>query len=262
MDIILKGIVVGVGNIIPAISGSSFLIMFNLYDKVLLSISNIFKDFKKNILFLIKLLLGILIGVFMFSNIISFSLNNFYIETSFIFSGLLLGTIPCLFKKINPNDKNIFNIIFFLLTFSIGVSLLFLKNNYLITINFTNFTIFLMGFILAIATIIPGVSSTVIFSILGFYKIYLRSINTLNSKILIPLIIGFILGVFLLSKLLTYLLNKYYNYTYYAIIGFAISTIPVLIPNDLTLNFNLLFYIILSIISFFVVIGLDKLNNN
>ena len=98
--------------------------------------------------------------------------------------------------------------------------------------------------------IIPGISSTVILSILGFYNIYLISINTLNINYLIPIFIGIALSIFLLSKLFNFLLNKYFGYTYFAILGFVISTIPGLINYKIILNNDLIIGLILSIIAF------------
>ena len=100
--------------------------------------------------------------------------------------------------------------------------------------------------------IIPGISSTVILSILGFYNIYLISINTLNINYLIPIFIGIALSIFLLSKLINFLLNKYFGYTYFAILGFVISTIPGLINYTISLNNDLIIGLILSIIAFII----------
>ena len=100
--------------------------------------------------------------------------------------------------------------------------------------------------------IIPGISSTVILSILGFYNIYLISINTLNINYLIPIFIGIIISGFFLSKIINFLLNKYYGYTYFAILGFVISTIPGLINYKITINNDLIIGIILAIVAFFI----------
>lgn len=74
--------------------------------------------------------------------------------------------------------------------------------------------------------IIPGISGTVLLTILGMYQTYLTAINDLNLALLIPIALGFALGIFMLSKVINYFLNKFYGETFFAILGFTIATIP------------------------------------
>ena len=93
----IKGIFVGIFNIIPGLSGSALLIILNLYEKCLEAISNIFKKPKENIIFLLPIGIGVLLGTFIFSKVILYFLNTYREATLLIFSGFLLGTIPLLF---------------------------------------------------------------------------------------------------------------------------------------------------------------------
>ena len=76
----IKGFFVGIANITPGISGSALLVSLNLYEKCINSISNIFKDFKKNFTFLLPITLGVFIGTFLFSNIIFYFYNNLFVH--------------------------------------------------------------------------------------------------------------------------------------------------------------------------------------
>ena len=73
----IKGLVGGIGNIIPGISGSALLIILGIYKDIVSAISNLFKDFKRNFLFLLPIGMGIICGTFLFSNIISSSLDKY-----------------------------------------------------------------------------------------------------------------------------------------------------------------------------------------
>ena len=120
-------------------------------------------------------------------------------------------------------------------------------------INIKNYILlFNTGILIASSTIIPGISSTVLLSMIGMYGIYINAINTINITILFPIIMGFLVGGFILSKIITKLLNKYYGYTYFAILGFTISTIPALIKTKLVLDQNLIIGLILAIIAFYL----------
>ncbi len=224
----IKGIIVGVYNIIPGLSGSAILVAFNLYEKCLKAISDFFKKPKQSFILLFPIASGIIIGTYLFSNIIVYLLNNYPLKTYTIFTILILTTIPHLFKESIKYGFKAKYLIPFFITFLIGILFVFLdiKNlNYTINYSFLSILKYLfIGIILSISTVIPGISSTVLLSILNLYGIYIYSISTLNLFILFPIFIGFIITTFFISKLINFLLKKYYSYTYFAILGFCLST--------------------------------------
>ena len=195
----IKGIIVGIYNIIPGLSGSAMLVAFNLYEKCLKAISNFFKDPKQSFIFLFPITSGIIIGTYLFSNVIVFLLNNHPLTTYTIFTVLILTTIPHLFKESIKYGFKVKYLIPFFITFLIGILFVFLdiKNlNYTTDYNFLSILKYLfIGMILSISTVIPGISSTVLLSILNLYGIYIYSISTLNLFILIPILIGFIITI-------------------------------------------------------------------
>ncbi len=228
----LLSILVGIFNITPGLSGSCLLIIFNLYSKCLEAISNIFKDFKKSFTYLFPIGLGILIGTVLFSNVIFYLVTNYKTITYLVFASFIFATLPSLFKTATKEGFKITYIIPFLTTFTIGLFLMFWKVQNVISMQEDLFLqFFIIGLILAFSTIIPGISGTVIFNILGVYEMYLQAIKSLNFKFLIPMGLGLLIGGFILSKILTLLLKKYYGYTYFAILGFTISTLPILLFN-------------------------------
>lgn len=251
----LKGVAGGIGNIVPGLSGSALFIILGVYDKCINAISNLFNDFKNSFLYLFPIGCGILCGTFAFSNIIEISLNKFPLATSIIFVGFMIGTLPSLFKQAYKEKFKIQFTIPLIITFCIGVSLLFYKNNFYFKLdNLNHYTLILIGFIIAIATIIPGISSTVLLNIIGMYETYINAINTLNIKILFFILIGVFIGFIFLSKLINLLLKKYYSYTFYAILGFVISTIPALLTENIILNKEFFIGILLSIIACYLTI--------
>lgn len=251
MKNLLKGILAGIGNIVPGLSGCSLLIIFNLYEKCIEAISNIFKDFKKSILFLLPIGIGVLIGTFTFSNIIKYCLENFLTPTSIIFASFVLGTLPTLFKHATKKGFQKKYIFPFIITFTIGIFLLTIEPNITSTYKNENLiNLILIGIVVASSTIIPGISCTVLLSLIGAYTIYINAISTLDLSILIPVGVGFAFGAFILSKIINYLFKNYYGYTYFAIIGFTLSTIPALINTKLFFNTELIISIILGILAF------------
>lgn len=252
----IKGIFVGIFNIIPGLSGSALLIILNLYEKCIDAISNIMKKPRENILFLFPIGIGILLGTFLFSKIILLLLENYPTQTFIVFTGFLLGTIPHLFKEATKKGFKDSYIIPFLFTLSLGIIMLFFDTediSYQINYDFLSFIkYFLIGILLCLSTIIPGISSTVLLSLFNLYGIYIYSISSLNLFVLIPTITSLLLTTFILSKLINYLLNNYYGYTYFAILGFTISTIPSLITFNITFNTSFIISIFLGLLAFFI----------
>lgn len=252
----IKGIFVGIFNIIPGLSGSALLIILNLYEKCINSISNIFKKPKENILFLFPIGLGIILGTFLFSKIILLLIERFPSQTFIVFTGFLLGTIPHLLKEATKKGFKDSYIIPFLITLSIGIIMLFFNSKDIsYEINYDSLSFikyFSIGIILCFSTIIPGISSTVLLSLFNLYGIYIYSISSLNLFVLIPTLTGLLITTFIISKLISYLLKNYYGYTYFAILGFTISTIPSLISFNINFDTSFLISLILGFIAFLI----------
>lgn len=102
MKDIIFGFLIGIGKIIPGVSGSVIAISLGVYEKMVEAVSNIFN--KKNMFFLLKIGLGLIISIALFSKLIVFIINNYYINTMFIFSGVILGSVIMIDKKINKKN--------------------------------------------------------------------------------------------------------------------------------------------------------------
>ena len=252
----IKGFFVGIFNITPGLSGSVLLVVLNLYEKCINEISNIFKTPRKSIIFLTPIAIGVILGIFSFSNIIYLLINSYKKETFIVFTGFIFGTIPHLIKESTRNGFKESYLISFIITLLIGITMLFFKPTFIsynIDYNFLSILKYIfIGFLLSLSTIIPGISSTILLSIFNFYGIYIISITKLNLLVLCPIFIGFIIMTFILSKFISYLFKNYYGYTYFAILGFTIATIPTLLDFNIIISTNIIISIFLSIIAFLI----------
>lgn len=230
-----KGILIGSGAIIPGISSGVLCIIFGIYEKLLDSIIHFFINVKKNIKFLLPIVIGVAIGVLIFSNFLNYFLINFPIQTKSIFIGLILGSVPSLIKE--SKKKTDFKPIFLLYTlfaFLFGILLVILENYIPNTKPGSSFNfsyLMISGFIMSVGIIVPGVSSTIILMLMGVYNVYLSSISTLYFPVLIPMGLGLIVGCFIFMKITDFLLNNFYEKTFYSIIGFSLGSILVLMPD-------------------------------
>lgn len=249
----LMGIAIGAGAILPGISSGVLCLIFGIYEKLLDSILNFFKDIRKNLKFLFPIILGGFFGVLTFSKILDFFFINYESLTKSIFVGLILGCIPSLIKQANYNNKSIkkSNLIFLIIAIFLGILMVILENNSYISFSKNyNFTYLIFaGFMMSIGVIVPGVSNTIILMLLGVYNIYLSAIANLNISILFPFAIGLLVGCFIFMKITKFLLDNYHSQTLYAIIGFTIGSIFVLLP-DFSFNIETLFYLVIILLSF------------
>lgn len=246
INILIKGIIIGIAKIIPGLSGSLVMISFNLYDKAIEALTNFFTNTKKNFIFLTNLSIGILIGIIFFSKVISYLLTNNSLYTFILLIGLIAGGIPTIYKEVNIKK----DYIIIILSFIISLIVLYLpRNNYYIIKNtYEDVIIFIIsGFIEAIGTIVPGISSTALLLLIGVYDYYLNILSNIlnitilktNLILLISFTIGLFIGSIIITLLINYLLKHHRKQTFASILGITLSTILILLINKLTLIINL-----------------------
>lgn len=270
--LILKGLIIGAGKIIPGVSGGMLAITLNVYDQGIDAISNFFKNIKRNFTFLFTISIGILVSVFAISKLIKISLNYFYLPTMLLFIGMIIGGIPPIIKEAKQ-EKSIKNIIIMLIPFILVFFMSSLSHNLGSSIyRKPNFgSLILVGLIDSATMIIPGISGTAILMMLGYYDMIIESLSLLNNLslfipnmiVLIPFAIGIVLGIIVLSKIINYLLIKYRGSCYYAIIGFSISSILLLLGETLKNNYNFLEITVsmaLLLIGYFISSKLEKIH--
>lgn len=229
-----KGILIGIGKILPGVSGSLIAITMKLYEPLLEHISTIFKNPKKSIKFLFPILSGILFSILTFSNILKILINKYYFLILLLFIGLIIGSTEFTFDEFkNKKTQKITLFITILLT-------TLLINKLSININLENniFTYILLGLIEILSTIIPGISGTAIFIILKKYELVLEILsNPLNNiNILLPFLFGILIGLLSITKLITYIIKKHPNIFKITIKAFQLSTLILMYLKTLQLN--------------------------
>ena len=168
MSLIIKGIIVGIGKIIPGVSGSMLAISLGIYEPLINSINNFFCEPEKNAKFILKICLGIIISIILFSKIILKCLDNYYIITMFFFLGLIIGSINDI--KTNIDNKNILWVIIpFIIVLVLGFTNI--DNDIEITNKYLSIIYYIViGFVDAVTMVIPGISGTATLMMLGAYN--------------------------------------------------------------------------------------------
>lgn len=265
---ILKGILIGITNLIPGISAGTCIILLKIFD----TYNNLKTNKLKQFSFVFKIFLGIFIGWIIFSKILDYLFSNYYIMTIYFFIGLVLFTLPIFIRdKINFNKLNTKYILLgVILIIIIGIiKNIITTNSNIPNLDDINFFIiidmFIIGLISGFITIIPGISGSMFLLIFGKYYTYQSYLANFSFKvtIIIPIIFmvtGLIIGSFISFKLTNFLLTKYNFFTLNIIIGFIIGSIIILIPIT-SYNLSTIFHSIIGLISSFIIIKLYNFIN-
>jgi putative membrane protein len=242
---IIVGFSIGLSVIIPGISGSTIAMVLKVYDKLMYSFSNVFKRFKDCILFLIPIIFGIGVGFILGFILVKALLEVFPFITICFFVGLMIGTYPILFKEIK--GEKVTNKKVGLFTFGILIPLCFAltsvfagASNTLVDIGIGHYALFLViGILVSLTQLVPGLSATALLMILGYYTALINGISrTIFSNIRLMLVyvvmvVGFVIGTLLFSKIIDKLLNNFRKPFFFTICGLSVgSIISVFLGND------------------------------
>ena len=280
----IKGIFVGVANVIPGVSGGTMAVSFGIYDKLVGSISNLFKRFKECVKTLLPIVLGMAFGIISFTFVIPYMLSHIPFITACIFTGLILGGIPALVKNLKAYNSepvktpNYVNLIVFILLLAISLIMPFINGDkesgmLLSATPSTMITVVFMGMIAAAAMVIPGVSGSLMLMILGYYfgiitavRDFISALKNFDVKVMVdrglilaPFAIGCLAGLFLISKLISWLLERFPLATYWGILGLvAASPISVFykVHEEYPLDGTPVLSIVIGIISMIAAIAL------
>lgn len=265
MLLFLKGIVVGIGGVAPGLSGSVLLIIFGLYRQTLDHLGTVLKDFRRKIRFLLPLLLGMGVGVLLFSNVIDFCLERFEMPTRFCFLGLILGTLPMVWKEVRRDGLRPWH---YGLTAAVAAAGFFL-----LTAEGAGFPQItepalwqsvVLGVAVAATAIVPGVDPAVFLSTLGLYEVYVDSLANLDLGVLGPMVLGLLAGAVGISFLMSRLFARFYTPTYCVIFGIFLAMIPNMLTGSCVLGWNgrSLCSVLLAVLGFGVSYWLGDLENN
>jgi len=240
---ILKGVVIGIANIIPGVSGGTMMVAMGIYDKLIHCITHLFSEFKKNILFLAPIAVGMILAVIGSSFTIEKLFLYFPFQTSLLFVGLVVGGLPAMWKNVKGKKITFGHGIVFLAFFLLVTLMALLGdaegNAVTLSLDIVSMLkLFLVGTIAAATMVIPGVSGSMVLLLIGYYTPILSAITDFISAalsfdmaailtgvvILAPFGIGIVIGVFAIAKLIEIIFNKFPLYAYWAIIGLIVAS--------------------------------------
>lgn len=259
MEVFFKGLWIGGTMTVPGVSGGTMAILVGIYDRLIGAVSGLipkngnrkvcWKEYRKtalhNLLFLTVFLLGAGLGMLLFAKLISGLLEQpvagSYVR--FFFLGAVAGGIPLILASSKVKKFSTWLIFLPIIGAGLVYGLTFLPEEMFSLEAAGGIGAFLLklvgGIILAIALVLPGVSASQMLYTLGIYEELLACIGDFRVVPLIPLGIGTVLGILLITKTLDMLMTKYPKQTFLIIFGFILGSLPELFPQDAEGNYLL-----------------------
>jgi len=227
---ILQGALIGLGAVLPGISGGVLCVVFGIYKPVMEFLADPFRKFKTHVPILFPSGVGLIIGFLGIAKVLSFFLDKYPTQSVCLFVGLIGGMLPSLFREAGEQGRNKFSFI----SLAIAAAFIFALLTGLKVLNVTiegNFGWYIFcGVCLALSVIAPGMSFSTLLMPLGLYEPFVAGIGNFDFSILIPAGIGALATVILFAKAIDSLFKHHYSVSFHAIVGVVIAATIMIIP--------------------------------
>ncbi|MBQ7924722.1 MAG: DUF368 domain-containing protein [Lachnospiraceae bacterium] len=227
---ILQGSLIGLGAVLPGISGGVLCVIFGIYKSIMELLSDPVRNFKTHVPKLLPVIIGCMIGFLGIANVLSFLLEKYPAPSVCLFIGLIGGMLPSLFKEAGEQGRSRASYIAMYLSMAAIFCLLVVLK--ILSVEITpNFIWYLFcGFCLALSIIAPGMSFSTLLMPLGLYEPFVAGIGHLDFGILIPGGIGALATVIFFSRAVNALFTNYYSVAFHGIVGIVIAATIMIIP--------------------------------
>ncbi len=248
----LRGMVIGLANIIPGVSGGTMMVSMGIYDTLIHCITHLFKEFKKSILTLLPYAVGMVLAIGGLSFALKWAFAVYPLPTNTLFIGLILGGLPAILRQVKGKKKGAVGAVLFVVFFALIIVMQIFQSEHVATITLSFgevIKLFMLGAVASATMVIPGVSGSMILKLLGYYEpVVTVAIPGLisglahgewaavgaNVGILLPFGLGIVVGIFAIAKLIEVLLARWEGQTYCAILGLVTaSPVAILMATEM-----------------------------
>jgi len=241
---VVQGCIVGIGAILPGVSGGTLCYAFGIYNPIIEVLSHPFKGIKKYWKMLIFVFLGVGVGFVGFAGVTNWLLGLNEGVVLCVFVGLIAGTLPDIWKDAGEKGRNKFSIIALLVSFAAITAVFYIFKNVLALTIEPNFIGWLLcGLLWGLSFIVPGFSSSTLLLFFGIYEKMSEGISRLDFSVLIPLGIAMLATLLLFSKLMEFVFDRFHSVVSHCVLGFVVATTLMILPSFNTSFVNILVYI-------------------
>lgn len=227
---ILQGALIGLGAVLPGISGGVLAVIFGVYQPIMECLANPMKGVKKHLKLLMPIGIGVVVGFLGIAKVLAFLLDRYPNPSVCLFVGLIAGMLPSLYREAGEQGRNRNSFIALGAAFAVVLALLVTLRVIQLAI-VPNFAWYLFcGFCLALSVIAPGMSFSTLLMPLGLYTPFIDGIGNIDFGVLIPGGVGALLTVILFSRAVDSLMKSHYSVMFHGIIGVVVAATLVIIP--------------------------------
>lgn len=227
---VVQGAFIGLGAVLPGISGGVLSVIFGIYKPIMELLSNPFKNFKTHVPPLIPVFIGGAVGFLGIANLLAFFLNKYPDPSVCLFIGLISGMLPSLFREAREEGVAKGSYVSLVVCMIVIFALLGGLNMASVKIEANFISYLFCGFCLALSVIAPGMSFSTLLMPLGLYTPFVDGIGHLDFQVLIPGGIGALVTVICLAKAVNALFDHFYSLAFHGIIGIVIAATVMIIP--------------------------------
>jgi putative membrane protein len=228
---LVKGVLVGIGAIVPGLSGGVLALVLGLYQPLIRFLANLKVNFIKNLLFFLPVGIGLLLGVLAFSAFVDFAFTSYAAQFTCLFIGFIAGTFPSLFKAAAEKGRKARY--WWVLAITAVVTAFFmlrLASTGNIALPQTFLSWILGGALFGLGVVVPGMSPSNFLIYLGLYQPMASGIEHLDFGVIIPLGLGLVVCVLAFAKLMDFLFKNFYSFMYHFIIGIVLGSTVAIVP--------------------------------
>lgn len=221
MRLFFAGVLIGIANLIPGVSGGTMAVIAGVYEKLISAISNVLKFKRQDLKILIIVGLGVLVSIFSLSKFFEYSLQNFPFYMYSFFFGLIFASILFLKREVKLS----------IVPLTLGILLVIIPNFIPHSSNSSILKIVIAGFAGGAAMVVPGLSGSLMLLLLGVYEYIISAISNLNIGILLIFGIGVLLGIYAVSLVMKIAFERYENFSKNLILGLVIGSLYPIYPG-------------------------------
>lgn len=240
---VVKGALIGVGAVLPGISGGVLMVVLGIYRPIMAFLAHPLTDFRRQVLPLVPIGVGFVIGVVALARAVDFMFRTSEVPAVWMFLGLIAGTLPSLYKEAGVQGRSRGAWVAFAAGGLLMGGWMWLFSSTSVAVTPSLLWWIVCGVLWGIGMIVPGLSPSSIFIFLGLYQPMTAGIGSLDLGVIVPLALGLVATVLLLARAMNALLEKAYRSVMHAILGIVIASMIAIVPpgsmrtaSDIALN--------------------------
>ena len=262
-EIMYKGLLIGSTMLIPGVSGGSMAIILGIYDRLVAAVSSFTKNIKENMLLLLLFTASAGVGMFLLAKPILVLWEMYPKAMGFFFMGAVAGGVPAIYKEAKVEKIKWRYAAYVLIGFLIAAVMTLPGINAVATSEngqLSALYLFIAGIIAAVALVLPGISVSFLLLFMGLYNELMRAVSEMDVSFLLPLGLGILLGVVLVTRALETAMKRYPKITYLLILGFVAGSLLEVFPG-MPMSYEWIWCMSTAASGFYCIVSLSKAEN-